>query len=93
MDDQADSNRPVKSPVLGGIGAYRIGQAAVAFGLKFNVIEMRGTQSRDRLSGIFMMNVPTWKNQYGRVALEGNSELFSALYTEVNSIILNGRDS
>jgi hypothetical protein len=27
------------------------GQTAVAFGLKFNVIEMRGTQSRDRLSG------------------------------------------
>jgi hypothetical protein len=36
-----------------------------------------------------MMNVPTWKNQYGRVALESNSELFGALYTEVNSIILN----
>jgi hypothetical protein len=51
MIDQTDSNRPVESPVLGGIGAYGICPAAVAFGLKFNVIEMRGTQSRDRLSG------------------------------------------
>jgi len=43
-----------------------------------------------RLCGIFMMNVPTRKNQYGRVALECNSELFGAFYTEVNSIIFNG---
>ena len=42
MDDQTDSNRPVESPVLGGIGAYGIGQAAVAFGLKLPTVIFAG---------------------------------------------------
>ncbi len=37
-----------------------------------------------------MVNVPTWENQYGRVTLESNSELFGTPHTEINSIILNG---
>ncbi len=42
------------------------------------------------LCGIFMVNVPTWKNQYGRVTLESGSELFCTFYTKINSLILNG---
>jgi len=42
------------------------------------------------LCGIFMVNVPTWENQYGRVTLESDSELFGTFYTEINSLILNG---
>ena len=42
MDDQTDSNRPVESPALGGIGAYGIGQAAVAFGIKLPTVIFAG---------------------------------------------------
>ena len=42
------------------------------------------------LCGIFMVNIPSWENQYGRVTLERNSELFGTPHTEINSIILNG---
>ena len=42
MNDQADSNKPLESQVLGGIGAYGIGQTAVAFGLKLLTVIFAG---------------------------------------------------